>query len=59
LIEHVLLFALISLIASLVYHALREDRLARALALGFRRFLSFLVIAAMFGVFLQLFTRWL
>jgi len=58
-IEHALLLALIALISSLVYHALRTDSVRDAIVLGTRRFLSFMLIAVVFGVCLQLFTAWL
>lgn len=58
-IQHILLFALLSLISSLVYHSLRADCLKTAILVGLRRFLSFLVVALAFGVVLMFFTRWL
>ena len=58
-IMHVTLFAVVSLAASLIYHALREDDLKVALMTGLRRFGSFLVIAVLFGIGLHFFTRWL
>lgn len=58
-IQHALLFGLLSWIASLVYHALRNDDLKGALVAGTRRFLSFYVIAIVAGVGLLYFTRWL
>lgn len=56
---HVLLFALITLICSLVYHSLRVDSLRAAVRLGLKRFASFSLIALLFGAALQWFTRWL
>jgi len=56
---HVLLFAVITLISSLVYHSLRVDSLRAAVVLGLKRFVSFFLIAVAFGVALQLFSRWL
>ena len=58
-IAHALLFGLISWIASLIYHALRNDDLPGALVAGTRRFLSFYVVAIVVGVGLLYFTRWL
>lgn len=56
---HVLQFAVATLAASLVYHALRAEDLGAAVRAGLRRYVSFLLIAGVFGVALQLFTRWL
>ena len=56
---HIVLFAVIALICSLVYHSLRVDSLQAAVILGLKRFISFFLIAVVFGVALQLFTRWL
>jgi len=58
-IEHVLLFSVIALISSLVYHSLRAESLRAAIIQGTKRFVSFLVIAVVFGVALHYFTRWL
>lgn len=58
-IPHVLLFALITLIACLVYYSLRADSLRHAVREGLRRFASFMVLALVFGVALQVLTRWL
>lgn len=57
-IAHVIQFMVLSLIASLVYHALRQDCLRTAILTGLRRFASFMVIALLFGILLQLVTRW-
>lgn len=56
---HVLQFAFITLISSLAYHALREDSVARATAVGLRRFGSFMLMAGGFGFVLFLIARWL
>ncbi len=58
-IQHVLLFLFITLISSLVYHALRVDCLKTAALTGLQRFASFALIGAVGGVMLWLFTRWL
>ncbi len=58
-ITHFLLFCGITLIASLVYHALRQDDLKAAIGVGLRRFVSFVVVAVVSGVVLLYFTRWL
>lgn len=58
-IQHALLFGLISWIASLVYHALRNDDVLAAVRAGTRRFLSFFVLAIVVSVGLLYFTRWL
>lgn len=56
---HVLLFALIALISSLVYHSLRVDSLKDAVVRGSWRFLQFFLLALVFGAGLLFFTRWL
>lgn len=57
--EHLVLFCILALVSSLVYHALRRDSVSESVKLGGRRFLSFLVIALTLGVCLFFFTRWL
>ncbi len=57
-IQHVLLFLLITLISSLVYHALRVDCVKSAAITGLRRFVSFVLVGGVSGVLLWLFTRW-
>lgn len=58
-IQHVMWFLVITLISSLVYHALRVDCLKTAALVGFKRFVSFAVIGAAGGLLLYFFTRWL
>lgn len=58
-IAHALLFGLVSWIASLVYHALRNDDVGAAVRAGTRRFLSFYLLAVVVSVGLFYFTRWL
>jgi hypothetical protein len=57
-IAHVVQFLVLSWIASLVYHGLRNDSVRDAAVAGTRRFVSFGILALGFGVALQLFTRW-
>lgn len=56
---HAVQLAFVTLVSCLVYHALREDDLRRAAALGMRRFGSFALIVVLAGAILQWFTRWL
>lgn len=58
-IAHVLQFLFVSLIAALVYHALRADDLVAELKKGLRRFVSFMILSFAFGALLQWFTVWL
>ncbi len=48
--EHVLLFAVISLIVSLVYNALRQDDLKVAVTLGLKRFVYFMIAGLILAV---------
>lgn len=56
---HVLQYIFISLIASLVYHALRVEDVRAAAIAGFKRFVSCLVLAIGFGIVLELATLWI
>ena len=58
LVPHVLQFLMITLIASLVYHALRVDDLKAAAIAGLKRFASCAVIALIAMILVQIFTRW-
>lgn len=57
-IAHVAQFLFITLIASLVYHALRVEDVKAAAIAGLKRFGSCLLLTAIGAVILQLFTRW-
>jgi hypothetical protein len=57
-IPHLLLFLLLALISSLVYHALRVENVRDAAVAGLKRFLSCVVITVIGSIVLQLFTRW-
>lgn len=48
--EHILLFAVISLIVSLVYNALRQDDLKAAVILGLKRFIYFMIAGLILAV---------
>ncbi len=58
-IAHAVLFGLISWIASVVYHALRNDDVTRAVVAGTKRFASFYLLALVLSVGVFFFTRWL
>lgn len=58
LLAHIAQFLIITLIASLVYHALRVDDLKAAALAGMKRFASCVVIASIAMFLVQLFTRW-
>lgn len=57
-IAHVAQFLFITLVASLVYHALRVEDVKSAAIAGFKRFGSCLVLTLIGAAILQLFTRW-
>ena len=48
--EHFILFAAVSLLVSLVYSGLRQDRLKEIVFLGLKRFIFFMGVSAVFAV---------
>jgi hypothetical protein len=47
--EHILLFMVISLIASLVYNGLRQEDLKTVISLGIKRFAYFMIAGLILG----------
>ena len=57
--EHFGLFVLLTFLACMVYSGLRQDDLRAVVRLGLRRFVFFLVAAAVFGAATYAFARML